>query len=125
MAYAAAMMTTLFIAFAAIVYFVASYFKERSQTQFNMRRSWIREHWNEIFAAMQSKSITVRIHDSYGIPKIPTDTTNGYSFISDAGQQTRVLSIDETYNLLRKAENVKDLNKLIFGKYLYRQYNVK
>ncbi|AAQ17791.1 hypothetical protein Aeh1ORF126c [Aeromonas phage Aeh1] len=125
MAYAAAMMTTIFIAILVLIIWAIDVIKKRRKNDAKNQRIWIKQHFNEIVDAFQKKGITIRLYDYYGTPKVPTDTTHGYDFVSSDGKQTRVLSIPVFYDILQQAEKSKDVYKLIFGKYLYRQFNVK
>lgn len=121
MAYVAAMITIIFVAIIAFAIWISDLIKKRRSE----KATWIKQHFNEIVDAFQKKGITIRLYDHYGIPKVPTDSTHGYDFVSSDGKQTRVLTIPEFYDILQQAEKSNDVHKLIFGKYLYRQFNVK
>ncbi|AUE22663.1 hypothetical protein Ah1_00122 [Aeromonas phage Ah1] len=125
MAYVAAMITIIFVAIIAFAIWISDLIKKRRSEKATNRRIWIKQHFNEIVDAFQKKGITIRLYDHYGIPKVPTDSTHGYDFVSSDGKQTRVLTIPEFYDILQQAEKSNDVHKLIFGKYLYRQFNVK
>ena len=94
------------------------------------RQMWIKDHIFEIIDTFAKRNIIVFVHDKTGrkLVAVASNEACGYSIRNmETGQQTRVLNVTEFYDLMRKAEGTvaEDTNKLLFGKYLYRQFNVK